>query len=516
MLDKTLRLIAICASITILSINPGCIKTENDGTDADRVGCVGIRYTSPVQLPESGEICAEEVTRKADAERLDTHKLLGTAKVVVDSDSRMLEVPETVAQYAGTEFTVAGTPPEIEFAMIPVNPPFMSRFHNQHTSGWWANYCQSVYDPESGVFYTAVGDHGGIDAHLYLAAYDPASRTVTCPTEINDAIGRKRGVYRDGILHGWLDLYQPSYLENRHLWFCTYWSTFPEPTAEEYATGYDGGHIISYDPKTGAYVDYGAPLERASWPYHRVDTRRGMLYAVGCANEFLAWDIEAQKAKWAGYLPDGMKWYNRSIMLDEETGYVYTTNADPDDTELHLIRYDPATNRFDMPGCHMPPDPETGEYIPMRVQTRHRGPDGLIWGITSRGMLFTFSPDSNEIIEKGTCWPGQYRYVCSLERSPGGRYIYYQPQHHHEGAPIIQYDTRTGAKKVIAFLAPFYHKTYGYIPTGAYALKLDDTGGKLFAVWNGAFRDYEPDLGVERFGHPSVMLIHIPESERVE
>jgi len=37
----------------------------------------------------------------------------------------------------------------------------------------------------------------------------------------------------------------------------------------------------------------------------------------------LAWDINAQKTQLAGYLPDGMCWYNRTIFLDTETGMAY-------------------------------------------------------------------------------------------------------------------------------------------------------------------------------------------------
>ncbi len=81
---------------------------------------------------------------------------------------------------------------------------------------------------------------------------------------------------------------------------------------------------------------------------------------------------------------------------------------------------------------------------------------------------------------------------------------------------MIQYDTKTGIKKILAFLRPYYYETYGYIPTGSYSLKLDDRGENLFMLWNGAFTDYAPDIGVKCFGHCAVMFMHIPESERME
>ena len=266
--------------------------------------------------------------------------------------------------------------------------------------------------------------------------------------------------------------------------------------------------------ETEEFVDYGAPLKRASWPYHRVDTQRGILYGVSYNNEFLAWDINEQKTRWAGFLPDGMKWYNRSIMLDEVDGSVYTINALETDTERHMLRYEPDRNRFTLLDCHMPQNEITGTIDPMRTQERHRGPDGLIYGVTNSGQLFAFDPVNEVILDKGIDWPGDQRYVCSLERSPDGRYLYYQVQNYKDGTPLIQYDTKTGKRKVLAFLRDFYYDKYGYIPAGSYSIKLDDSGEKLFMVINGAFMDYSDDLGTERWGHCSVMVLNIPASER--
>ena len=52
---------------------------------------------------------------------------------------------------------------------------------------------------------------------------------------------------------------------------------------------------------------------------------------------------------------------------------------------------------------------------------------------------------------------------------------------------------------------------------GAYTLKLDDTGGKLFITFNGTFMEYEPEnIGLERFALSGIMLMNNPESERLE
>ena len=71
--------------------------------------------------------------------------------------------------------------------------------------------------------------------------------------------------------------------------------------------------------------------------------------------------------------------------------------------------------------------------MPMRAQTRKLGPDGLFWCVTSGGQLFTFDPKKEEIIDKGRNWPGAQTYACSMDRSPGGRYVYYLPGAHGHG-----------------------------------------------------------------------------------
>ena len=107
-----------------------------------------------------------------------------------------------------------------------------------------------------------------------------------------------------------------------------------------------------------------------------------------------------------------------------------------------------------------------------------------------------------------------------MDRSPGGRYVYYLPGAHghgySDGSPVIQYDTKTGIKKVLAFMFPYYYDKYGYIAGGTFSIKLDDSGERLFILWNGALTEYDPEKDADTFGQCSVMVVNIPESERIE
>lgn len=492
----------------------------------DRVGCFGTLHRGvATDIPEPAALSAEETKRKEVAERMDKEKLLATFKVVEDKSAKMLQLPANMAKFVGKGIVMAKEAPTVNFGIVPAKPLYFAAPPAGNHVGPWSNWSQSVYLEKTGKFYSAEGDHGAYDAHTYIVEYDPATKTVRCLPEINHVLGRTKDVFGEGKIHGWLNFYPEG---SSTLWFCTYWAKYPEPLEQDYATGYDGGHIMSLNVETGDIVDYGVPIKRASYPYHRVDTKRGIMYAVGMFGEFLAWDINTQKTLWAGYLPAGMLWWNRAIMIDDVTGLVYTTNSPKGDKSFHFLKYDPAKNRFFVLDCQTPMQPVFGPRVParrseMRAQTRQRGPDGLFWGVSADGELFSFDPVKEQVVDKGANWPGPAKYTTSMAQSPKGRYVYYLPGAHGlswgDGSPVIQYDTKTGTRKVLAFLHPYYHEKYGYTIGGTYSVSLDTDGKRLFALMNGGFVDLvekakTPKEGV--FGHCAVMVIDIPESERQE
>jgi hypothetical protein len=113
--------------------------------------------------------------------------------------------------------------------------------------------------------------------------------------------------------------------------------------------------------------------------------------------------------------------------------------------------------------------------------------------------------------------PGAYTTV--LEISPGGRYLYAIPNAHglawRHGAPILQFDTRTGVCKVLAFLGPVFEERFAYRVGGSYCLELSLDGTSLFFGTNGQLLQggHADDSA---FGHPACMVLHIPASERAD
>jgi len=428
----------------------------------------------------------------------------------------LLEPPPAIKPLLKGDWSIAGRAPAIELFRLPLEPIKDSAPPAGETTRQWTVWGQGMIDPATGRVYGAVGDLAGRDARIHIVVFDPRNKNISLSSEINASLGARPGAFADGKIHGRLGLYGGPWL-----WFCTYWAKYPEPSAEDYATGYRGGRIGRYNVQTGEVVDEGVPLPRASWPSHLVDERRGRLYAAGHFGEFLAWDIEAKKILFAGRPPAGLIWGNRVLLLDEKTGSVYSSNTDGNDPSYHLLRYDPAGNRIEKLALPMPPN-EKGERGPIRAHTARRGPDGLFRAVTQNGVLFAFDPEKRTIAPLGICWPGQRRYTTSMASSPGGRYLYYLPGAHgdsfFEGSPLVQYDTRLNRFKVLAFLGPSLLSKYGYLVGGTYSVVADPRGGTLYILMNGAVRDPNDagPLPKEAFGAPVLLVVSIPEEDRRE
>jgi hypothetical protein len=131
--------------------------------------------------------------------------------------------------------------------------------------------------------------------------------------------------------------------------------------------------------------------------------------------------------------------------------------------------------------------------------------------------MFTFRPDEDRTELVGVNWGKSGKYTSNMNFSPGKRYIYYLPGAdtgaYQYGTPLVQYDTNTSKKKVIAFLNDFYLNIYGYSPGGTYGIETDEKGETVFCYTNGRFTTKE--FG-SAYGRPAIFYIHIPASERAE
>jgi len=224
--------------------------------------------------------------------------------------------------------------------------------------------------------------------------------------------------------------------------------------------------------------------------------------------------------------PQNITWYERGVMLDRDTGIVYTTDskmypggslADRYRGDQHFVSYERRNNTFTVMNATVPPNPVTGKTTAMRAHTKIKDDGGAFWCMDVSGAMFKFYPAEDRTEPVGINWGKEGKYTSNMCFSPGKRFIYYLPgadtHAYNYGTPVVQYDTRTNRKKVIAFLNDFYLDRYGYSPGGTYGLELDEKGESLFFYTNGCFTTKELKSG---YGRPAIFHVHIPESEREE
>lgn len=131
---------------------------------------------------------------------------------------------------------------------------------------------------------------------------------------------------------------------------------------------------------------------------------------------------------------------------------------------------------------------------------------------STNGTLYKFWPDKVRTEVVTQLW-AEYTYTPRISMSPDERYLYYvanTKRSQYRYKPVVQYDTVTGRRKVLAFLSDFYYEKYGYKLGSMHGSALSHDGSMFVMVFNGAFLPRETAGG----GQPALVVLRIPESER--
>lgn len=439
----------------------------------------------------------EEQRRQWNVE-YDRQGLYRKTGFAADASPDFLAVPEALKAVWPEGMTVAGAVPAIDFAPVRGLEPM---YFPEDNKSLWSNWAGVGLAP-NGRFYFAEGDHRAKDSHIFLFEYDPETAAVRKVLDFAALCGWPARGLGDSKVHGDLDI-----TPDGILWILTYWDPDPKPTLEQYER-WPGSHLVRFDTNTGRAEDLGVLIPKCGWPEFKVDARRGVLFAVGFRNEVLSYDLGRRQVNWCGFPPAGITWDNRSSLHDPETGLFWCVEAGGGG---HLVSFDPATNTFLK-------HPETSPWR-LRTYTRRRAADGAFWATTKGdGRIFRFWPDSRRVEPVTNQWRNE-GYCPRFAESADGRFIYYMagidlrgPGGEYREQPVVQLDTRTGARKVIAFPTDYYFKKYGYAMMIPFGMALSADGSRLVINLNGAFKPRAQPL----YGNPAIMIIHIPESERTD
>lgn len=437
-----------------------------------------------------------EVERKEWNKKYDKKKLYGKTGMETDTSTQFLKAPDALKTEWPEGMEIAETPPSIEFAPVRGIDPM---YFPEHNKSLWSNWAGVTVAP-NGKFYFFEGDHRAERSHIYMWEYDPDTHDYKRVIDFAGLCGwNGRGV-GDSKIHG-----EAGVMPDGTMWILTYWDPDPRPTMEQYYT-WPGSHLITYDIHTGLAKDMGVLIPKCGWPEFRLDTERGILFAVGFRNEVLCYNVNEKRVTFCGYPPEGITWDNRCSLLDPETGLFWCRAADGSN---RLISFNPEINLFTK-------YEETTSYR-LRTYTDRRSEDGSFWISTKgSGHIFKFWPDTRRTELVTNQWNGQ-GYCPRVAMSGDGKYIYYMAginykddNEEYRYQPVVQFNTQTHSRKVIAFVTDYYFNKYGYVMMIPFGMALSKDGGTLVINLNGAFKPRVQPF----YGNPALMVVHIPKSER--
>jgi hypothetical protein len=420
--------------------------------------------------------------KKTAPEEWTSPELPGGESVVTDSSDAFVKVPEGVKLRDGV--TVAKAAPTIDFAYLP---------GQTYAGKPWSAWGESTF--ADGKYYASVGDHLAPAGTARVYEYDPDAKSFRQLVDVKKLLNLPDGHYVPGKIHTRLVMGGDG-----RLYFGTHRGS-TRVTTDQYH--FQGDWIVRVDPKTArAEVLARGPVPKHCIPTGTLDPDRLIFYGGTSPGEgkdegdgvhFFAYDV--RKRRVLCDVPDGPK---RAMILANSTGRVYYTKASSDE----LVRYDPAKGGDPVP-------------IPGKIGIRAASGetrDGVVYTVSTGAepVLYAFDTKTEKVTELGNPAVGAATYITALQVDPTGRYLYYIPGAHgsadRDGSPVVQYDTKTRTRKVIAFLHPFYKEKYGVAPVGSYSYALAD-GKDLYVTWNA-------NRGGRAWDVVAMTRIAIPASER--
>lgn len=418
--------------------------------------------------------------------------LPGGKRIVSVTSPKLLQRPATVP----TEIAIAKTIPRIDFLYYP---------EQNYPGKPWSNWGDGSF--ANGKFYSAIGDHYAIGRGVseygtgtaFVYEYDPDKKQLKTLADISKFLQRPEGHYTPAKIHTRVDLGSDGWL---------YYATHRGSSrVTNDANHYRGDWILRTNPLTRkTEVVVHAPVAKHCIPNGMLDSQR-LIYYGGTAPgsdapqqeiQFFAYDI--RKKKLLCVANEGPA---RSMILAKSSGRVYYV---PGNQEGQLLRFDPSRDQKPQAlgqeiGIRAATD-ETDQGKVYTVSSGQRSTDATLWEFDTR---------TEKVRKIGSAAVGTQAYIASLDVDPTGRYLYYVPGAHgggfKDGSPLVQFEIKTGKKKVIAFLHPFFQDKFGFTLKGTYCTAVSDGGDKVFVTWN-------VSRGSRAWDCCGLTTIHIPSSER--
>ncbi|MGI9014221.1 MAG: hypothetical protein ACR2GY_08225 [Phycisphaerales bacterium] len=462
------------------------MSTSHDRSKLYSLGLKPLLWLLLASLLTASPSLADEANPAKEAAEV-AGEVVNTAKLEEIKSDALLRVPTDMSG----DFTVAKVAPRVRFAVLP---------GQTQPARLWSSWGDALFASD-GSLYVSIGDHDMPTGKSLVFRVNSETGQITTVMDINAITGVAKGMYAPGKVHA------PIY-EDRDgkIWAIGYRGS---TRGHNDKVGYMGDPLLWYDPATNKaeFYAHAVPFSSvAAMTYHAPSHSFYGLNSPGDnapekVSRFFVYDIAANKLKFFGgpaptkarslfTHPDGRAWY---------------------DTGGKLAMYDPNANEVVQTEIELPAAGGT-----LRAASGFTS-KGTAWGISQRGTIISFTPDATTggKIEAFTdAFVAGPLYTAACKLSPDGRYLYYAPSAHgrssQSGTPVLQFDTHTGKRKVIAFLHDALLQARDYHLGGTYALEVSPDGSTIGIGWNGGQKGQKkPD-----FGLCSVMLLEIPASER--
>jgi hypothetical protein len=414
--------------------------------------------------------------------------------VISDMAVEFLKPPATLRK----DVDVAKAVPTVDFLYFP---------SQSYAGKPWSNWGDSI--AAGGKYYASIGDHlavggkgdGTRTGTGLVFEYDPDKKSFRLLVDVAKFLDLPEGHYVPGKIHSRLDMGSDGWL-----YFATHRGS-TTVTADKHH--YEGDWVLRCDPKSGkCEVVVRGPVAKHCIPTSVLDPDRLIFYGGTAPGtdakdrdiQFFAYDVKNKKLLYSG--PDGPARY---LIFAKSTGRVYYVPG-KEDMVGQLVCYDPAKG-----GAPVKINAELG----LRAATQET-PQGIVYTVSKGGkgveaMLYAFDTKSERVEELGPAGVGSAEYITSLDADPTGRYLYYIPGAHggseQDGSAVVQFDTKSKQKKVIAFLHPYFKDKSGATLLGTFSSAVDSKADKLYVTWN-------VSRGGKVWDCCALTVIHIPASER--
>lgn len=466
-------------------------------------GWTGYALAAPTTVPTSQP--AKKVEAKKAEAPAETPIPVLTSPAMTSYKPSAAQVLTPPAKFTG-EVQVAKTPPTIDFGIFP---------GQGKPANLWSNWGDSAF--MNGNFYCTIGNHDAPHGVALVFKVDPNKKTMEKVVDYNQVAGlTDMTQYAPGKVHSPL-------MDGGDGWLYFFGYRGGGTKAE---WGYVGDPLLRFNPSTGAAENLGPAIPDNSVACSQIHVASRMVYVLGNhgqtakvqKDQFYAYNLDTRKLIFGGgpeplmarammVAPDGRVYYS---VAKPGTGRLADKTKKDDKGEPPvgvLAKYDPKTNEVTTTGIKVPGDGC------VRVASRADA-QGLIYGITKEGTVFAFDTKAETFKEMGPATFAGPGYTASVKLDPTERYLYYIPSAHggskEHGTAVFQLDVKTGQRKVLAFVHDFIAQQTNYNLGGTFGIALNQDASQLAICFNG-----RPIGGKnDDFGQCSVMIVHIPESER--